>query len=226
MAAPVRPVTGAGLEMRPRVGLAFCLSPADHQRPEHCMAGVYVHIPFCRQICSYCDYCTAPWRLLLSLWWPPSAGRSSCGPTRSGCRNRSNPFTSGRNPIHPPHRICGDDTRDHPWTVRRGGREEVAFEANPEDCTAEYLSALAEWASPGSSWECNPSTMPILRDWTGNSAPNTLLRRSSRPCRPDSEAWVWISCRLFLPASGILGGESRACGQPGRPPCLGLRVDH
>ncbi len=109
------------------------------------MAGIYVHIPFCRQICSYCDYCTAP------LVEPPDPFVAAlCEEIAMRADELADKEPVGT--IHfgggTPSVLSAEHIARILDTIRSrfeaASVEEVAFEANPEDCSPTYLSALLD----------------------------------------------------------------------------------
>lgn len=107
------------------------------------MAGVYIHIPYCRQICHYCDfYHTA------ALSSKPGLLEALRGEMAAREQEITEPVTTlyfgGGTPS-----VCSpEEIRDliesatEVWQVDRW--EEITLEANPDDLTPGYLSALRE----------------------------------------------------------------------------------
>lgn len=107
------------------------------------MAGIYIHIPFCKRKCHYCDFysCTALERrgeLLAALKRELTAQRDYLGDEPL----HTIYFGGGTPSVYAPADI--QSLIDHIgslWDCSQVG--EVTMEANPDDLTAEYLGALA-----------------------------------------------------------------------------------
>lgn len=107
------------------------------------MAGIYVHIPFCRQLCYYCDFykCISLARkeqLLDAVMEELSAERDFI-PDRSV---ETIYFGGGTPSVYPPERLQQVIDRIRSlWDCSRVG--EITCEVNPDDLTDDYLERLA-----------------------------------------------------------------------------------
>jgi len=106
------------------------------------LAGIYIHIPFCRRKCRYCDfYSTASGALMapvLEALHRELATRAAevAGPVRTLY------FGGGTPTLYTPGQLQGliETVRAHYDT----DFEEVTVEANPDDLTDDYLAALRD----------------------------------------------------------------------------------
>lgn len=108
------------------------------------MAGIYFHIPFCRRICSYCDfYRSADLRLL-----EPLLGAMGCELAARAGELRGAPvrtlYFGGGTPS-----LCAPDALQGLVAEARrlfgfDRAEECTVECNPDDLTAEYLARLRD----------------------------------------------------------------------------------
>ena len=108
------------------------------------MAGLYVHIPFCRKLCYYCDF-----HFTVSLKWKDRL----FGDLLREIRSRANEgkdmefdtlyFGGGTPSVLSPGQVQEliDTLREH--YIVKGGAE-ISFEANPDDLSGEYLRSLKE----------------------------------------------------------------------------------
>lgn len=108
------------------------------------MAGLYIHIPFCRQKCRYCDFYSiasdalaAPMLDSLGAELDARAGEFA-GETISTVY-----FGGGTPTVYSPQELQGliDRARRR---YRMDALQEVTVEANPDDLTDEYLEALRD----------------------------------------------------------------------------------
>ncbi len=110
------------------------------------MAGIYLHIPFCRQLCGYCDF-----RRSADLRLMPQVVERMHGELRE-----SNGFITDRT-VRTVYFGGGTPSLLHPSELQRFMRtleclfdcravEEVTVEANPDDITPEYVAALRDTA--------------------------------------------------------------------------------
>lgn len=107
------------------------------------MAGLYVHIPFCAQACTYCDF-----HFTTALGDRDRMAKALLTELRHALPDWSDApfetlyFGGGTPSVMPPEalaRFAGVLRREGLWAVR-----EWTVEANPEDLTAPYLDALLE----------------------------------------------------------------------------------
>ncbi len=108
------------------------------------MAGIYIHIPFCRHICSYCDfYSTASSAMrkpmLEALLYELELRRDYLGdePVKTL-------YIGGGTPtVYRPHELqrLADKVKEL-WRV--SDFREFTVEANPEDLTPDYIAALRD----------------------------------------------------------------------------------
>lgn len=106
------------------------------------MSGIYIHIPFCRQICHYCDFhhsasLARKGEMLVAIRRELDDRRAEIA---SGSV-RTLYFGGGTPSVCTPEEIGSlvRQVRDL-WEV--DGFEEVTLEANPDDLTPEYLAGL------------------------------------------------------------------------------------
>lgn len=106
------------------------------------MSGIYIHIPFCRQICHYCDFHHSA-----SLSSQERMVDAICGElqARQGYIEQHSPrtlyFGGGTPSVCSPEQIARMvDLCKELWSV--ASFDEVTLEANPEDLTPSYLEAL------------------------------------------------------------------------------------
>jgi len=108
------------------------------------MAGIYIHIPYCRQACRYCDF-----HFVVSVWQKneilprilqeiESRGKYLGGETINTIYfGGGTPSVLERDEI-----VSILDSIKKNFTI--GNEPEISFEANPEDLKKEYLSGLKE----------------------------------------------------------------------------------
>ena len=106
------------------------------------MPGIYIHIPFCKQICNYCDFHRSP---SLSSKTEVLAAISRELETRKnyldGAKVRTLYFGGGTPSVCTPAEIAELVLQvKRIWGVSRF--DEVTFEANPDDLTPEYLAGI------------------------------------------------------------------------------------
>lgn len=106
------------------------------------MAGIYIHIPFCRQKCYYCDFyktvnSSQTGRFLPALKLEASERKNYAG----GENIRTVYFGGGTPSVLKEQELIGilDVLNDH-FHIEKGA--EVTFEANPDDLTPVYLQSL------------------------------------------------------------------------------------
>lgn len=107
------------------------------------MAGLYIHIPFCKRKCGYCDFysCTR-------LEMRPAALAALLGEMEAErdflpARPLDTIYIGGGTPtLYTPRELQSLITRAQElWGYRHGA--EITVEANPDDLTPQYLEALA-----------------------------------------------------------------------------------
>lgn len=108
------------------------------------MAGVYLHIPFCKRICAYCDfYKSARLDLLNGVVERMHRELEERAPFLRGERVESIYFGGGTPSLLPPPRI-----EEFVQQCRKlfdcSSLEEVTIEANPDDLDEAYLGALRQ----------------------------------------------------------------------------------
>lgn len=108
------------------------------------MSGIYIHIPFCRRICHYCDFHHSASLALKGQMLSAIADelrRRSAGIAAGSVRTLY--FGGGTPSVCTPSEIGAlvDLVREL-WQVERF--DEVTLEANPDDLNPEYLDALRE----------------------------------------------------------------------------------
>lgn len=108
------------------------------------MAGIYIHIPFCRQICNYCDFHHSASLLRVDEIVASLAQelRERVDFMPRDCEVETIYFGGGTPSILPPSQIgLLIDICCELWGPRARFRE-ITLEANPEDLTEQYLSDL------------------------------------------------------------------------------------
>lgn len=106
------------------------------------MAGIYLHIPFCKRICAYCDfYKSADLRqmdaLIEAMHRELDARRGYLG----GEAVETRYFGGGTPSLCPPEEI-GALLRHTEELFDCSRAEETTLEANPDDLTPRYLAAV------------------------------------------------------------------------------------
>lgn len=108
------------------------------------MAGIYIHIPFCRTKCIYCDYfsiadCSRQQELLDALLRELKSERRFLGDA-----NIETIYFGGGTPsIYRPKQLQQIiDMVDSLWGI--AGVSEITVEVNPDDVTEDYLAELKE----------------------------------------------------------------------------------
>ncbi|MFP4173062.1 MAG: radical SAM family heme chaperone HemW [Candidatus Hydrogenedentota bacterium] len=106
------------------------------------MIGVYIHIPFCRVLCPYCDFVKRPYKGTAPERFVDALVREI--QHFEGPHEASSVFFGGGTPsvltARELERVLGA-VRER-FTVAEGG--EIGFEANPDDITPESLAAWKE----------------------------------------------------------------------------------
>ncbi len=108
------------------------------------MAGLYLHIPFCKKLCGYCDF----FKSVSMKYAPLLPGAMECEMERQrgffgNAELRTVYFGGGTPTVYPPQtfqRLL--DKADELWGL--DAVEEITVEANPDDLTEEYLHSLAQ----------------------------------------------------------------------------------
>ena len=128
------------------------------------MAGLYLHVPFCRQACHYCDFHFSTQTKHMDDLVAAMVQETACGsPLNPRWKTKpSPPSTWGRNPsILPPtcSKIWSGCSRvGQPVTDFR----EVTLEANPEDMTETQIQAWLELVTRLSLGSSRSTTTPWL----------------------------------------------------------------
>lgn len=117
----------------PAMGILLCLLP---------MAGLYLHIPFCKRICGYCDFFrVADLRLMDDAVVAMHAEMDEQRDFISDNVLHTIYFGGGTPSLISPRDVQAFiDHAAELWDC--GGVEEITLEANPDDITAEYVAAL------------------------------------------------------------------------------------
>lgn len=103
------------------------------------MAGIYLHIPFCRQACSYCDFYFVTKTDRISDY-----ADALCAEIRSSSFNEpiSTVYFGGGTPSRLPISVLERIFNAIRARFDLSAIEEITLEANPDDVTADYLSGL------------------------------------------------------------------------------------
>ena len=115
---------------------ACCTWSAD-PAPAPAVPGVYVHLPFCRSLCPYCDFTIAlrdprAYRPLTQALLREWAARAPAAPPPTV-------YLGGGTPTELPSELLGELLGE---LTAGGAAREVTVEANPESATAGKLAAL------------------------------------------------------------------------------------
>lgn len=108
------------------------------------MAGIYIHIPFCRHICNYCDFHHSASLLRMDEMVGALVDEIKSRAYFLGRRAvvETIYFGGGTPSVLSPSQVgLLIDTCREVWGPQAGSRE-ITLEANPEDLTYDYLSAL------------------------------------------------------------------------------------
>ena len=110
------------------------------------MAGLYLHIPFCKRICGYCDFFrVADLRLVEPAVMAMHAEMDEQRDFMEDCKIRTIYFGGGTPSLLPPSEVQAFvDHAAELWDC--ADVEEVTLEANPDDITDEYVAALRKTA--------------------------------------------------------------------------------
>lgn len=109
------------------------------------MCGVYIHIPFCRSRCAYCDF----YSVTQSAQWMEAYVDALCREMRGRCAEVKGEiintlYIGGGTPSQLPpvlfHRVFSELKR----LFVLADDAEVTIEANPDDVTAEWLAAMED----------------------------------------------------------------------------------
>ncbi len=107
------------------------------------MAGIYIHIPFCKKICSYCDFFKKTTISLLPDYLTALEREMADRATYLGGETVDTVYIGGGTPsvlsAEQLERIFSVIHRYH----KIGPGFEITLEANPDDLTRDYLSALS-----------------------------------------------------------------------------------
>lgn len=106
------------------------------------MSGIYIHIPFCRRICFYCDFhhsasLARKSEMLAAIGRELSARRNEIAPGSV----RTLYFGGGTPSVCTPEEI-GSFVRQVRTLWEADAFDEVTLEANPDDLSPEYLAGL------------------------------------------------------------------------------------
>ncbi|HYE57947.1 MAG TPA: radical SAM family heme chaperone HemW [Rhodothermales bacterium] len=107
------------------------------------MAGLYVHVPFCAQRCTYCDFYFVAGEKATAGFVQAALVEIEALGQRYGAREPIGTIyfgggTPSRLPVESVFALL-DAVRRH---FRAGALDEVTFELNPDDATPEYLRSL------------------------------------------------------------------------------------
>ncbi len=109
---------------------------------QNCLPGLYIHVPFCRSKCPYCDFYSTPALSLIPAWLE-SLKKEAILYSRSFSLFDSLYLGGGT-----PSLLSSDQLRDLFSFLREcftfAAESEITVEANPEDVTREKLIALKE----------------------------------------------------------------------------------
>ncbi len=108
-------------------------------------AGIYIHVPFCRSRCSYCDFATGAYEGALAERYVRALAREV--EAFGGCEARAEVdtvyFGGGTPSLLTPEQVSRVlEAVGHRFNVGAGA--EVTLEMNPGTVTAEHLSALRD----------------------------------------------------------------------------------
>ncbi len=135
----------------------FRRNQTDLEKPMESNLSIYIHIPFCRSRCSYCDFVTSAGKLAAIPEYLDTL-RAEIGAVASRSRIAQ--------PVHSVYFGGGTPSLLTPVQLRtvlefvRGHFQltsdvEITLEANPGDCSQIMLPELLKRVSIGSALECN-----------------------------------------------------------------------
>ena len=136
-------------------------------------AGLYVHVPFCRQKCRYCDFYSIPSTSLVTEWLHALDQEALLYKDRFSFFDTL--YLGGGTPTL----LTAENLAGLVEILRRTFRllpdAEVSLEANPNDVTLEKLHLFGILVSTGSALACSR--------WTTESSPSSAerIRRARRP---------------------------------------------
>ena len=118
-------------------------------RPPSEPAGLYLHLPFCRRKCLYCNFATAPLSALVPSYLDAliqEARRTAAEPDTPWAAGFDTVYLGGGTPsLLPPEQIAAL-LRELAGIFRIAPASEVTIESNPEDVTP---AAAAAWRAAG-----------------------------------------------------------------------------
>lgn len=108
------------------------------------MAGLYIHIPFCKKRCNYCDFFSTTDEGLKDAYVAALCRELEAQRSFLGNEPLKTVYFGGGTPSQlPPDMLAGIfATIQKLWDC--SALEEVTLEANPDDLTAEYLHSIAK----------------------------------------------------------------------------------
>lgn len=102
------------------------------------MAGLYIHVPFCRHKCAYCDFYSTPDNSLLTNY--PSLIVRELGMRRNEISDKfETVYLGGGTPSVLPDKALGQLFDGISRQVDIGSAGEITIEANPEDITPDRI---------------------------------------------------------------------------------------
>jgi len=107
------------------------------------MAGIYIHIPFCKKICSYCDFFKKTTLSLLPDYLTAIEREMADRSAYLGGETVETIYIGGGTPS-----VLSTDQLERIFSIilryyKIGSGYEITLEANPDDLTRDYLSALS-----------------------------------------------------------------------------------
>lgn len=108
------------------------------------MAGIYIHIPFCRQACAYCDFYFSTHRRLQSAFVDALSREIASAPKSWKKTTIETLYLGGGTPSALTLQQLGlifQTLKDH---FEEFHPSEVSFEVNPEDVDDDYLQGLSD----------------------------------------------------------------------------------
>ena len=184
--------------------------------------GVYIHFPWCRKLCPYCDFAVEVRRAAARA--PTSTPSSASSTARRRVRRRAGvDLPRRRHAVAVATRLHRARDRRDPRALRPTAPREITIEANPTDCTDERTSRRgAPPASTGCRSACSRSTPRARR-----ARPRSPVRRRPRRASTRTLAAGFAAVgrlhprRARRPPTRARAGRSRPVAE--HP--LGLRAD-
>ena len=106
----------------------------------HMATGIYIHIPYCRGKCVYCDFYSVPSRRGMETVAEGISSELRAALAARGTEPVSTVYIGGGTPSVMPPQLLAMIVREIP----AGAIEEFTVEANPDDVTPQWVEAMRE----------------------------------------------------------------------------------